>query len=188
MILVPMVEEKGCGVKEFLRIASAQSYLNNMTFFFTNLLIGCIIFGTTLILAACYQLLAHIATFWIVVLLFLYLASAIAFTFLLSVAFDSGRFSPIVWRSFKSIFPNFQMFQLIFIQFYSLLRKNRWISLLHRTIFDCFIQWQDARPNIAGIQFSRFAQGFEFVRYLWQERWVTIKFVDIYLRSITRIS
>lgn len=91
MILVPMVEEKGCGVKEFLRIASAQSYLNNMTFFFTNLFIGCIIFGFTLIIAACYQLLGHIAIIWLIVLLFLYLASAIAFTFLLTVAFDSGE-------------------------------------------------------------------------------------------------
>lgn len=91
MILVPMVEEKGCGVKEFLRIASAQSYLNNVTFFFTNLFIGCIIFGLTLIVAACYQLLAHVVTIWLVVLLFLYLTSAIAFTFLLTVAFDSGK-------------------------------------------------------------------------------------------------
>lgn len=91
MILVPMVEEKGCGVKEFLRIASSQSYLNNMTFFFTNLVIGCVIFGATLIVAACYQLLGHIVSFWLVILLFLYLTSAIAFTFLLSVAFDSGK-------------------------------------------------------------------------------------------------
>lgn len=91
MILVPMVEEKGCGVKEFLRIASAQSYLNNVTFFFTNLFIGCIIFGLTLIVAACYQLLAHVVTIWLVILVFLYLTSAIAFTFLLTVAFDSGK-------------------------------------------------------------------------------------------------
>lgn len=91
MILVPMVEEKGCGVKEFLRIASADSYLNNMTFFFTNLLIGCIIFGATLIIAACYQLIGHVVGIWLVILLFLYLTSAIAFTFLLTVAFDSGK-------------------------------------------------------------------------------------------------
>lgn len=91
MILVPMVEEKGCGVKEFLRIASAQSYLNNVTFFFTNLLIGCIIFGVTFIVALCYQLLAHISAIWLILLLFLYLMSAIAFTFMLSVAFDSGK-------------------------------------------------------------------------------------------------
>lgn len=91
MILVPMVEEKGCGVMEFLRIASAQSYLNNVTFFFTNLLIGCIIFGITFVIAICYQLLAHISCFWLLLLLFLYLMSAIAFTFLLTVAFDSGE-------------------------------------------------------------------------------------------------
>lgn len=86
-----MVEEKGCGVKEFLRIASTQSYLNNVTFFFTNLLIGCIIFGATFVIAACYQLLGHVVGFWLIILLFLYLTSAIAFTFLLSVAFDSGK-------------------------------------------------------------------------------------------------
>lgn len=104
MILVPMVEEKGCGVKEFLRIASSQSYLNNMTFFFTNLLIGCIIFGTTLIVAACYQLLGHIASIWLVLLLFLYLTSAIALTFLLSVAFDSGKFSVFLhWNRLQII-------------------------------------------------------------------------------------
>lgn len=91
MILVPMVEEKGCGVKEFLRIASAQSYLNNVTFFFTNLLIGCIIFGATLVVALCYQILGHVSCIWLVILLFLYLTSAIAFTFLLTVAFDSGK-------------------------------------------------------------------------------------------------
>lgn len=103
MILVPMVEEKGCGVKEFLRIASAQSYLNNVTFYFTNLLIGSIIFGMTLVIAACYQLLGHIAGIWLVILLFLYLTSAIAFTFLLSVAFDSGRISNAVSISHFSI-------------------------------------------------------------------------------------
>lgn len=92
MILVPMVEEKGCGVMEFLRIASAQSYLNNVTFFFTNLLIGCIIFGVTFIVAVCYQLLTHVSCIWLLLLLFLYLMSAIAFTFLLTVAFDSGEF------------------------------------------------------------------------------------------------
>lgn len=91
MILVPMVEEKGCGVKEFLRIASTQSYLNNMTFYFTNLLIGCIIFGSILIIAAFYQLLGHVVGIWLVILIFLYLTSAIAYTFLLTVAFDSGK-------------------------------------------------------------------------------------------------
>lgn len=91
MILVPMVEEKGCGVKEFLRIASAQSYLNNVTFFFTNLFIGIIIFGITFIVAMCYQRLTHVSGFWFSVFLLLYIMSAIAFTFLLSVAFDSGE-------------------------------------------------------------------------------------------------
>lgn len=93
MILVPMVEEKGCGVKEFLRIASAKSYLNNVTFYFTNLSIGCIIFGTTYIIAECYQMINHIGCLWILILLFLYLVSAISFTFLLSVAFDSGNYT-----------------------------------------------------------------------------------------------
>lgn len=91
MILVPMVEEKGCGVKEFLRIASAQSYLNNVTFFFTNLVIGVTIFGVSFIVAMCYQLIAHISGIWLFLLLLFYLMSAIAFTFLLSVAFDSGK-------------------------------------------------------------------------------------------------
>lgn len=95
MILVPMVEEKGCGVKEFLRIASAQSYLNNVTFFFTNLLVGLIIFGVTFIIAMCYQLVAHIIGIWLFILLFLYLMSAIAFTFLLSVAFDSVYYAKV---------------------------------------------------------------------------------------------
>lgn len=112
MILVPMVEEKACGVKEFLRIASAESWLNNMTFFFTNLLIGCIIFGATLVIAACYQLLGHIAAIWLIILLFLYLTSAIAFTFLLSVAYDSGMFSIVnsmSKRLFKTFFFNFRI-------------------------------------------------------------------------------
>lgn len=95
MILVPMVEEKGCGVKEFLRIASAMSYLNNVTFFFTNLSIGIIIFGTTFIVAYCYQLLIHVTCFWFILLLFLYLTSAIAFTFMLSVAFDSVYYAKV---------------------------------------------------------------------------------------------
>lgn len=95
MILVPMVEEKGCGVKEFLRIASSMSYLNNVTFFFTNLLIGCIIFGATFIIAFCYQLLIHVSCFWLFLLLFLYIISAIAFTFLLSVAFDSVYYAKV---------------------------------------------------------------------------------------------
>lgn len=95
MILVPMVEEKRCGVKEFLRIASVKSYLNNVTFFFTNLLIGCIIFTVTFIIAYCYQLLIHVCCFWFILLLFLYLVSAISFTFMLSVAFDSVYYAKV---------------------------------------------------------------------------------------------
>lgn len=91
MILVPMVEEKGCGVKEFLRIASSKSYLNNVTFFFTNLVIGCIIYGVTFIVAYFYDMIYHISAIWLLILMILYLISAIAFTFLLSVAFDSGE-------------------------------------------------------------------------------------------------
>lgn len=86
-----MVEEKGCGVKEFLRIASSKSYLNNVTFFFTNLVIGCIIYGVTFIVAYFYDMIYHISAIWLLILMILYLISAIAFTFLLSVAFDSGE-------------------------------------------------------------------------------------------------
>lgn len=126
MILVPMVEEKACGVKEFLRIASAQSYLNNVTFFFTNLLIGCIIFGATLIIAACYQLLGHVAAIWLIILLFLYLTSAIAFTFLLSVAFDSGKFM---------ICFNVQNLSVFCFTFPFGVFKNVWISRKHIVLF-----------------------------------------------------
>lgn len=166
MILVPMVEEKGCGVKEFLRIASSQSYLNNMTFFFTNLLIGSIIFGMTVIIAACYQLLGHVVGLWLVILLFLYLTSAIAFTFLLSVAFDSGKKYTFLFFYQTELITHFNQLNIL----YSLLCKNRRFPMLHCPISDCFVQWKNARLNFAGLQFGGFAQGTDFDWYLWHER------------------
>lgn len=168
MILVPMVEEKGCGVKEFLRIASAQSYLNNVTFFFTNLFIGCIIFGLTLIIAACYQLLAHVVGLWLIVLLFLYLTSAIAFTFLLTVAFDSGEWS--TFNGGEAHLTDFVWITCHFSLINSLLCKNWRLSLLHRAIPDRFVQRENVRPNFTGFQFGRAVEGLEFTGHLWHER------------------
>lgn len=176
MILVPMVEEKGCGVKEFLRIASAQSYLNNVTFFFTNLFIGCIIFGLTLIVAACYQLLAHVVTIWLIILLFLYLTSAIAFTFLLTVAFDSGKMNYSAFLSFTnysfSQIPKVRsvLHSISLFWFHSLLCKNRWFSMLHCAILDCAVQRKNARFDTASFQFGGAAERAEFTRHLWHER------------------
>lgn len=101
MVLVPMVDEKQSGVKEFLRIASTYSYLNNIWHFVLNVAIGLFIFGVSLAIAASYGLTAHIATDCLIVLVVLFVISFVSFTFMVSVIFKSGRKETFL-RSFRS--------------------------------------------------------------------------------------
>lgn len=89
-VLVPAVEEKESGIKEFLRIASSYSYLNMATFFVIKLLIGLVIFAVTLSIFSVYGLTQHFQMIYMVVLVLLYLMSTIAFTFMISVIFNTG--------------------------------------------------------------------------------------------------
>lgn len=89
MVLVPMVEEKESGIKEFLRIASSYCYLNNFVFFTFNVIVGSIIFGGSMLIANAYGFLQHIQIVWLVLLLLLYIMSAIVYAYLMSVLFDS---------------------------------------------------------------------------------------------------
>lgn len=192
MILVPMVEEKGCGVKEFLRIASAQSYLNNVTFFFTNLVIGVTIFGVSFIVAMCYQLIAHISGIWLFLLLLFYLMSAIAFTFLLSVAFDSGKWSKFMkydwWVSTDSIWNQKSLmfnFQNLFSFNSSILCENWRFSVLHGTIFNCFVQWKNVGLDLSSIQLGCSSQGTRSLWHLWHERYKH-KTISKWYKEITK--
>lgn len=91
MVLVPMVDEKQNGVKEFLRIASTYSYLNNMWHYVVNVVIGLFIFGVSLAIAGSYGLTTHIATDCLILLVVLFVMSFVSFTFMVSVLFRSGK-------------------------------------------------------------------------------------------------
>lgn len=145
MVLLPMVEEKENDIKEFLRIASTYSYLNNFTFFSLNVLIGCIIFGVSLTIADAYGFLIHIGCLWIAILIFLYIISSISYAYLMSVLFDTVFYAKTT--GFLCFLPPF--FILMHHQ-----DHLKWLVPLFNTnllmngamVFDCF--------GMKGLKFS----------------------------------
>lgn len=91
MVLVPMVEEKESGIKEILRIASSYSYLNMLSFFIIELLISMFIIGAVLTIFYSYGFTRHFHMLLMVILGLLFAISLLAYTFMVSVLFNSGK-------------------------------------------------------------------------------------------------
>lgn len=89
-VLVPAVEEKESGIKEFLRIASSYSHLNMAMLAVTKLIIGMCIFGVVFAIFSSYGLAEHLCFGIMLVLVLLYLVSLIAYSFMVSVLFNTG--------------------------------------------------------------------------------------------------
>lgn len=98
LLLVPLVDEKASGMKEYLKIATSCSYWNEVAIFVTNFL------HLTLIVVLC-LLITVFANVWEVtaaqmvnvsVLLFLFVLCSISFTFFISTLLESVTISTIV--------------------------------------------------------------------------------------------
>lgn len=91
LVLLPIVAEKISGLKEILRIASPHSYMNELLFYCIQVLFGFLIYVIILIVAWCLDVTRHYEMMYMAILVFLYLMANVAFIFLISVFFDSGK-------------------------------------------------------------------------------------------------
>lgn len=89
--LVPFVEEKQNGIKEFLNLVTPMSFLNGLTFFILRILLyGCFLV-INLIIAWHYGALGSIHFIYIFILNFLYIIATMSYCYLISVCFFSGE-------------------------------------------------------------------------------------------------
>ncbi|XP_054742275.1 ATP-binding cassette sub-family A member 2 [Anastrepha obliqua] len=88
--LVPLVEEKQNGIKEFLAIATPMNFLNGVSFFVIRLLMYGVFTAVVLIAGGLYQAFSPIVPIVYIIILFtLYILSAMSYTYLISVFFHS---------------------------------------------------------------------------------------------------
>ncbi|XP_055908142.1 ATP-binding cassette sub-family A member 17 [Eupeodes corollae] len=93
--LIPLVEEKHDGIKEFLVLATPQNYLNGLTFFCVRFLaympftLGCVVVAYT------YGALGLIPAVYFIVLFVFYCSTAISYTFLISVCFKTVFYAKV---------------------------------------------------------------------------------------------
>lgn len=98
LLLVPLVEEKASGMKEYLKIATSCSYWNEVAIFLTNfvhLLLIVILCLVITLLANIWEGTAAQIVF-VCVLLFLFVLCSISFTFFISTLLESVTISTIV--------------------------------------------------------------------------------------------
>ncbi|XP_018794885.1 PREDICTED: ATP-binding cassette sub-family A member 1 isoform X2 [Bactrocera latifrons] len=90
--LVPLVEEKQNGIKEFLTIATPMNFLNGVSFFVIRLFMYAVFTVVVLIAGGIYQAFSEIVPVgYIIVLFVFYIISAMSYTYLISVFFHSDR-------------------------------------------------------------------------------------------------
>ncbi|XP_018794886.1 PREDICTED: retinal-specific ATP-binding cassette transporter isoform X3 [Bactrocera latifrons] len=88
--LVPLVEEKQNGIKEFLTIATPMNFLNGVSFFVIRLFMYAVFTVVVLIAGGIYQAFSEIVPVgYIIVLFVFYIISAMSYTYLISVFFHS---------------------------------------------------------------------------------------------------
>ncbi|XP_037819690.1 ATP-binding cassette sub-family A member 3 [Lucilia sericata] len=87
--LVPLVEEKQDGLKEFLVIASPLSYLNGVSFYIVRLIMYLIYAIAVLIVASVYNALGIIPAGYAFILILLFILACMSYTYLISVLFNS---------------------------------------------------------------------------------------------------
>uniref|UniRef100_A0A1A9V1P9 ABC transporter domain-containing protein n=1 Tax=Glossina austeni TaxID=7395 RepID=A0A1A9V1P9_GLOAU len=86
--IVPLVEEKRDGIKEFLAIATPLSYLNGLAFYIIRLMLYMIYADCVLVVATLYNALGVIPVIYVFLLVLLFTLSMMSFSYLISVFFN----------------------------------------------------------------------------------------------------
>lgn len=89
--VVPFVEEKQNGLKEFLNLVTPMSFLNGLTFFLIRFVFYATFLLIVLILAYFYQALNQICFAYVAILYLLYILATMSYAYLISVCFHSGK-------------------------------------------------------------------------------------------------
>nr|XP_029725334.1 ATP-binding cassette sub-family A member 2 [Aedes albopictus] len=98
LLLVPLVEEKASGMKEYLKIATSCSYWNEIAIFlmnFAHLIVVVVLCMVVTLLANIWEATAAQMVF-VCILLFLFVICSISFTFFISTLLESVTISTIV--------------------------------------------------------------------------------------------
>ncbi|KAH8393111.1 hypothetical protein KR215_010716, partial [Drosophila sulfurigaster] len=93
--VVPFVEEKQNGLKEFLNLVTPMSFLNGLTFFLMRFFYYCIFLAATMILSWKYAALGLVSFPYIFFLYLLYIIANMSYAYLISVCFHSVFYAKI---------------------------------------------------------------------------------------------
>ncbi|XP_032310895.1 phospholipid-transporting ATPase ABCA3 isoform X2 [Drosophila ananassae] len=93
--VVPFVEEKQNGLKEFLNLVTPMSFLNGLTFFLIRFVFYATFLLIVLILAYFYQALNQICFAYVAILYLLYILATMSYAYLISVCFHSVFYAKI---------------------------------------------------------------------------------------------
>ncbi|XP_017068116.1 phospholipid-transporting ATPase ABCA3 isoform X2 [Drosophila eugracilis] len=93
--VVPFVEEKQNGLKEFLNLVTPMSFLNGLTFFLIRFVCYTVLIIIVLVVAYLYKALGVIYFFYVAVLFLLYILSTMSYAYLISVCFHSVFYAKI---------------------------------------------------------------------------------------------
>ncbi|KAH8319096.1 hypothetical protein KR067_008631 [Drosophila pandora] len=93
--VVPFVEEKQNGLKEFLNLVTPMSFLNGLTFFLIRFVFYATFLLIVLILAYLYQALNQICFAYVAILYLLYILATMSYAYLISVCFHSVFYAKI---------------------------------------------------------------------------------------------
>lgn len=94
-VLIPLVEEKHDGIKEFLVLATPKNFLNGTTFFCVRFAACMPFILGSLVVAYAYQALGLVPIMYYIFLFVLYCSVAICYTFLLSVCFNKVFYAKV---------------------------------------------------------------------------------------------
>lgn len=104
LVVVPLVDEKQHGLKEYISLSSRYSFLNNFFLYVISVMIGTLTFGITYGTMFSFNWFEHISgnvLFW---LFFLYTTSMVAYAFLVSSLVSSSMliifFSLFIFKSY----------------------------------------------------------------------------------------
>ncbi|KAH8409957.1 hypothetical protein KR009_002192 [Drosophila setifemur] len=93
--VVPFVEEKQNGLKEFLNLVTPMSFLNGLTFFLIRFVCYAALLLFVLIVAYLYKALGQICFAFVAILFLLYIIATMSYAYLISVCFHSVFYAKI---------------------------------------------------------------------------------------------
>nr|ABN49324.1 IP17908p [Drosophila melanogaster] len=93
--VVPFVEEKQNGLKEFLNLVTPMSFLNGLTFFLIRFVCYTLLMIFVLVVAYLYKALGSICFAYVAVLFLLYILSTMSYAYLISICFHSVFYAKI---------------------------------------------------------------------------------------------